>query len=307
MTRTFIIRFIAPLFFGVSAFAQIGGQPQPDDPAEGGMGEEIPCGFTPNINGTIQPDEWLPANYVPLTVGQNITMIGMMHDDTSLYFLFSGHLESNIRFPEIYIDVDNSKDSTWQADDWWFHVSATDCENMGAPDVFSNCQLIQPDWVGVNNIISGDASVTDTVEIAIPFSKIGYSYGSGDPMGIAFGFYNIVSTIDIYPQGGDPLVPATWLTVSVLPCNAGILEKEESFFTVFPNPAKDEFTLQFSEDVMAHELMIYSIDGNKVATIALNGSSVQTVRLPASVLPGIYMLQVDNNEKSFRSRLVIGQ
>lgn len=307
MIKPLFVRLIAPLLLGTTVFAQNVTHSQLADPAKGGMGEEIPCGFTPELNGIEQPDEWLPANYVPLTVGQNVTMIGMMHDETNLYFLFSGHLESNIRFPEIYIDVDNSKDSTWQAGDWWFHVSATDCDNMGAPDVFSNCQLIQPDWVGVNNILSGDSTITDTVEIAIPFSKIGYNYGSGDPMGLAFGFYNIVSSIDIYPQGAHPLVPASWLTVYVLPCDAGLEEQDASVFTVYPNPATDELTIRFSDEVQAEELIIYAIDGAKTAVIELNGTALQTVHLPASVVPGTYTLEVRADQKIHRSRLIISQ
>lgn len=291
------------ILFSVSGsyFAQETISPNIVSPARGGMIEEIPCGFTPEMNGVEQPDEWLPANYIPM-MSATTTMVGMMHDETHLYFIFSGHLESQIQFPEIYIDVNNSKDSTWQADDWWFHVSATDCDNMGSPDVYTNCQEVQPDWLGVNNIQPG-SPVVDTVEIAIPFSKIGYNYGSGDPMGIAFGLNNVMNNLNIYPQGGNLLIPATWLTVTILPCNAGIVEQKEKALFVYPNPTNGEFTVRFEDETTAGELVVYAMNGQRVAAFELSGSASHTVTLPLELESGTYLMEV-NSETTIHRQIV---
>lgn len=272
----------------------------------GGMGEEIPCVFTPTIDGIEQPGEWSSANFVPFMIGQNTTMIGMMHDETHLYFLFRGYLESQIQFPEIYIDANNSKDSTWQSDDWWFHVSATDCDNMGAPDVYTNCQEVQTDWLGVNNIQPG-APVVDTVEIAIPFSKIGFDPTSGNPMGLAFGLNNVINMVNTYPQGANMHIPASWLTVTVLPCFAATDDLTQADFTVFPNPTNGELTLQFKTPVNAQELRVYSFNGTLVATLTLSESLKQTITLPEKLQAGTYMLEIQSDHLTQHRSVVLAR
>lgn len=282
----------ASFLWGACLFGQESLQKGTTHVIRGGMGEEIPCAFTPTMDGIEEAGEWSSANFVPFMVGQNTTMIGMMHDETHLYFLFRGYLESEIQFPEIYIDANNSKDSTWQSDDWWFHVSATDCDNMGAPDVYTNCQEVQTDWLGVNNIQPG-APVVDTVEIAIPFSKIGFDPSAGNPMGLAFGLNNVINMVNTYPQGANMHIPASWLTVMVLPCFAATHDLTQADFSVFPNPTKGELTVQLKESLNAQEVRIYSLDGMLVATFTLNTSLTQTFTLPEKLESGTYLLEIE--------------
>jgi hypothetical protein len=110
--------------------------------------------------------------------------------------------------------VGNDKQGVWQSDDWWFHVSATDCESAGAPDVYDDCSVEQPDWGGVPNFsLDPDPPPVDTFEVWISFSKIGVTVG--DQLGLAFRVEWAPYTYGYWPFEVDPAVPASWSTGTI--------------------------------------------------------------------------------------------
>jgi hypothetical protein len=99
-------------------------------------------------------------------------------------------------------------------DDWWFHVSATDCEARGTYFVWDDCSVVQSDWQGVPNFASGpDPVPLDTFEIEIPFDKIGIILG--DTIGIGFDVEYVPTEYGFWPEGMTMESPATWGTAII--------------------------------------------------------------------------------------------
>ncbi|MDH4474630.1 MAG: T9SS type A sorting domain-containing protein [Fluviicola sp.] len=263
----------------------------------------INCSPAPQLDGIATADEWSLATEGQISLGNQITTIACMHDSTHLYFLFRDHLESSIRFPEIMIDVNNSKESVWQADDWWFHVSATDCDNQGSSDDYTNCQTVQPDWIGVNNMLQG-APYTDTVEIAIPFSKIGYTFGSGDSIGIAFDITNTMNAWHMYPETADRTDPFTWATAVISCSGLGVAETETDLFHVYPNPTDGNVTVSMRSNVQPTFIELVQTDGMVVwkADYQVCGESF---KLPSDLAKGNYLMVVHHTNGTERQLIQI--
>lgn len=263
---------------------------------------QINCSPPPQLDGIEAADEWFMATEVQVTAGP-ITTIACMHDSTNLYFLFRNNLESILHFPEILIDVNNSKETTWQADDWWFHVSATDCENQGASDVWTNCQEVQPDWVAVNNIVPG-LPYTDTIEIAIPFSKIGYTLGSGDSIGIAFGVMSAGGTWYVYPENADKPSPSTWATAAIICSELTVSEKETNLFSVYPNPTTGNVTVSMRSNVQPTFLELVQTDGTMVWKVDYQVCGA-SFKLPDDLAKGNYLMVVHHTNGTERQLIHI--
>ncbi len=206
----------------------------------------------PTIDGQIIMNEWSAADSVLIDLGGNSKVtVKFMHDGSNFYFAFLNNLESfNIRFPEILLDPQNDKSTNWMSDDWWFHVSATDCESNTAANDYSNCLLVQPDWQALNNFASG-LPYTDTVEISIPFSKLNYIPTLPDTIGIAFDVTNTFSAWNFWPAGSTSLQnPSTWGTAIVHSTSTSISSPDQPNFhlTVYPNPSSGEIKVSINSN-----------------------------------------------------------
>jgi hypothetical protein len=163
------------------------------------------------LDGTLSPGEWTGAGSSAIYVNSTDSVtIRYKHDGTAMYFAFTGKLESaGTLFPEIVFDPQLQSSSSWVGGQWWFHVSATDCENNGAYGVYTNCLPVQREWNGAPNFTAGPP-LTDTVEIRIPFSKISYDPASASQLGVAFVVTNTMSLWRLWPSGADKDIPSTW-------------------------------------------------------------------------------------------------
>jgi len=170
---------------------------------------EIPLGTSPLIDGIINAGEWSDAATREFAIDGHVAITVMIkHDGTNLlaayYYLFEQ--EENLCFPELLIDAGNDKTEDWLNDDWWFHVSATDCEAHGTYDVWNDCSVVQPDWQGVPNFKSSQP--LDTFEVAIRLVKIGVA--PGDTIGLAFRAEYVPYIYGYWPTAAMAESPATW-------------------------------------------------------------------------------------------------
>ena len=173
---------------------------------------QIPSGQTPEIDGVISSEEWSDALNVTIeTSGDMGSEVYVKHDGTSLYIAFIGAFSSSFLFPEIMIDPDNSKSSQWEEEDWWFHVSATDCESRGEPDNYDDCEVEQEDWKGIPN--ASPVMIPEAIEISIPFSKVGIGATLPDTVGMGFDLSNTATIWHYWPDGASRHTPSTWGTV----------------------------------------------------------------------------------------------
>ena len=86
----------------------------------------------------------------------------------------------------------------------------------------------------------------------------------------------------------------------------GINENELSSFRLFPNPAKEQVTLGFFENIKTAEIAIYSIDGREVLKVIENKISNNSVEINTSELtPGLYVIQVNTSGIISTNKLII--
>lgn len=249
---------------------------------------QIPLGTPAVADGINTPGEWDDAESAEITVSASKKVqVRYKHDGSHLYLAYWGSLESaNIRFPELLLDPENDKSPAWLPDDWWFHVSATDCESQGQHSIYSNCNLAQPDWAGAPNMTQG-APYTDSIEVMIPFSKIGIQ--NGDTIGLAFEVTNTANVWNYWPPTAKIGQPDTWATavVSQGQVNAAHHAIDRSPLRLFPNPASGAFTIEWDDPANAPDVvMLLDAQGRVVRrqTNPESGSShVEVSALPAGI------------------------
>lgn len=257
------------------------------------------------IDGVLNNSEW--QNAETIMIGVNTTdnvQVMFKHDNTAIYFAFSGKLESaNALFPEVLIDPQNVGGSSWSVGQWWFHVSATDCENDTAYGKYSNCMATQPDWEGAPNFTAG-APMTDTVEIRIPFSKVGFNPATMDTMGIVMMVSNTATIFRTYPTGSDKDVPNKWAkaTFSKYYASVSNAQKMEEI-KLFPNPAKNYIYLSGLEK--GNVIQVYDMVGRMVETIIADESYI-SLQL-GKYLSGVYTMLIKDNENKTSQHKIIKQ
>jgi hypothetical protein len=262
-------------------------------------------GTVVQVDGTIGSTEWSDADsiLIDLNTTQKVT-VKFKHDGSNFNFTFLNNLESfNIRFPEILFDINNDKSLSWQNDDWWFHVSATDCESNTAANDYSNCLLVQPDWLAVNNFQSGPP-MTDTVEIQIPFTKVNFNSTFTDTIGIAFDVTNTFSAWNYWP---DPLVdvqiPTSWGNAIVEFNTSGLkgINDPTPRSLVISNPVEEILHLTFYSPLYTDRILrLRDIRGQVIRTIKMNNIDVNDkVSVPVgSLSPGMYFLECHTEHRS---------
>ncbi len=245
-----------------------------------------------SIDGALQNAEWEYARkaVIPTNVPDSITVL-YKHDNTAMYFAFAGKLESaNALFPEILMDAANAGGASWSNGQWWLHVSATDCEHNGAYGVYDDCKLIQPGWEAGPNFTAG-APATDTVEIRIPFAKVGFNTATMDTMGIAFVATNTANVFELFPATANRNQPATWAkaTFSKIPADVSATEDKKRV-VVYPNPVTDDVFIEGLEG--EGEIVITDLFGR---TILSHFTTDRTAKIALQHLAkGWYIIKVAN-------------
>lgn len=247
---------------------------------------------TVTVDGQVNASEWQHADSVKIGLSPTDTVTAFFkHDMQNIYFAFCGPMESyslSALFPEVLFDPQLAKGSSWQSGQWWFHVSATDCENNGGYGIYNNCQIVQPDWEGAPNQIPGPPD-TDSIEMKIPYSKIGFNAVTQYDMGLAFVLTNTNDLYYTWPPTADKDVPSTWSKAQIIKFPVGTENVDgNKQLHVYPNPANDK-------------LSIAGIDkGGYVKLIDALGKVVKSAYLTVSnntidvsnISNGVYQLQL---------------
>ena len=246
----------------------------------------------PVIDGVFTAAEWQQATKVNIIQpGNETTSVYILYDANYMYFAFAGHLESNAMFPEILIDPAFNRGTSWQSDDWWFHVSATDCEGKGAYGGYDTCATVLANWDAAPNVSPG-APATDTMEVRISFTKIGITPVTGDTIGIAFVLTNTVNQWYMYPTSADRMKPSTWIPI-IFQGGAGIEEAGvESKIDVVITGTNIE--ISGPQDAKHYDVTIFDLNGRMInRSSAAAPASVSLPQLPS----GIYFVQVESGSE----------
>lgn len=243
-------------------------------------------------DGVLHTQEWQHAAIAAIAVsGTDTVYVRYQHDNMAMHFAFTGRLESaNALFPEVLTDGANVGGANWVNGQWWFHVSAADCDNSGGYGVYNNCLATQPDWKGGPNFTPG-MPITDTVEITIPFAKAGFNTATMDTMGIAFLVTNTATIFKLFPTAADRNQPATWAKAmfSKVPANIGVPTYAEEI-VLCPNPAREQ--LYIDGLTIGSPVNITDATGRLCAAIVATEPK-QMISLHAWS-SGIYIIEVAN-------------
>ncbi len=224
----------------------------------------------PVVDGTMLASEWGSNHITVLSVGGSRPVkVLFQRSDTALYFAFAGNLDNttNPNFPEIYLDMNHSRSSVWEADDHWFHVSATDCHSKGKYSDYSNCIKQAKDWTAERNWMMSTPD-PDSIEIIIPFSKIGLDLSTTDSIGIAFGVTNTATRYEYWPDSAKIGDPSTWATAyfkDQKPTATHVSKKPENSIMVYPNPVERGGTIHVSSNgLLPKKIRVLDLTGREV-------------------------------------------
>lgn len=227
----------------------------------------IPAGTKPTIDGVILTNEWDDAGQTTIYVqtGWEV-LVFYKHSDTSLFFAFTDIKGVfGDRYPDVMLDINNDKDTTWQMDDWWLHASYNDCEGNGEYNVWTSCVPTHPGW-SANNYPMADPGI---IEMEITYQKIGLAPGSGDTIGIAFEVSDTFTDYKYFPSTATIEDPSTW-TNGILSAFSALHENpaQKINIEVFPNPSNTFITFSFpNPDQEEYTFSIYSPSGQTIQTI----------------------------------------
>jgi len=175
-------------------------------------------GTPPVLDGRVGLAEWCDASGIRFCAEDDLEVqVLFKHDATHLYvaFVYGENTPGAVAIPEMAVDTALDRSVAWSGDDWWFHVSASDCEANGRYDLYTNCAVDHGDWSGVPNFLpSPDSKPIDAFEIRIPLAKLGLS--AGDSIGIAFSVLYNTERRSTWPFGASFDSPATWTRATIV-------------------------------------------------------------------------------------------
>jgi hypothetical protein len=119
------------------------------------------------------------------------------------------------RYPELLIDSQDRKTSSWQPGQWWLHSSYNLCEGNGEFDVYvrngtPQCTKTKAGWRANHFPLSGDSAV---MTIHVSLAKIGLV--PGQQFGLAVVVTDTRSEWRVWPTGASRESPATWGTADL--------------------------------------------------------------------------------------------
>jgi hypothetical protein len=173
---------------------------------------DIEHGSTPVIDGVFSSGEWRDANSIKISVEPGWTVqVFFKHDNSNLFISYTNLVDNGKkRYPELLLNM-TGKTSSWNRDCWWFHASYNDCEGKGEYSVYAfgdkgSCQKDHADWSASNFPLTPQGSI----EMKIPYAKIGLVPSDGQTIGIAFDVTDAISKWHFWPIGAEIESPSTW-------------------------------------------------------------------------------------------------
>ncbi len=254
---------------------------------------------TVTIDGVLNSMEWQHRLEVVIpNTSTDSVIVWCKHDMNALYYAFSGNLDAGpaFKFPEVLLDPQYVRTTAWQPGQWWFHVSAQDCEHNGAYGVYDSCAVTQPGWdAGPNFTPSPPAS--NMVEIRIPFSKIGFNPSTQDTLAMSVLVSNTSSFWKLWPMAADTGKPDTWSTAIISKIPASINKvKVSKGLKVYPNPS--EKVVYIENLTPSDRVVLTDMYGRVIRSIVADR---RTISINVGGLhSGLYMIQAGGSVERIR-------
>lgn len=241
-------------------------------------------------DGNWSAAEWADADSAHIRMNDGrVVEVFFKRNDTALFVSYRGPLGSFAavpQFPEMLIDVNHSRSTSLESDDFWLHVSATDCYAQAAINQFDSCAPDHQGWSAAPNFST--VLLPDTIELEVSFSFIGLDLAQTDTVGVSFLTSNTNNIWSTWPNGAVRSDPSTWgeLVFKEPSTASGIREVENPEVTVLLNQGSLYLNAgqQQIQSITIHDLM-----GRMVWHTKRTGSGEQRHAIPA--LPdGLYLI-----------------
>lgn len=170
----------------------------------------IPAGTTPQLDGRFSPDEWADAASQTIVVAEAINVqTYSKHDAANLYVAFTGLDQGEMAlFPELLLDTGYDSNTTWNEDDYWFHVSTNLCQGSGPEALWQQCGAVNG-WRATSF-----AQNAATIEFQIPYERIGWQARTDQPIAISWAVMVLTAADEesrsFWPETAVFDQPATW-------------------------------------------------------------------------------------------------
>ena len=86
--------------------------------------------------------------------------------------------------------------------------------------------------------------------------------------------------------------------------NASILSQTKDGFKIYPNPVKDRIYFKNPDLSNSVEITFYDVLGKMVKRDAINSGMIQGGMDVSRLKRGVYLVQIDNGERSFTQKLI---
>ena len=129
---------------------------------------------------------------------------------------------------------------------------------------------------------------------------------AGLPMAYDTIALNNITTIDVALSNGSAFVvweddvsgTVKYRRGAYLPINTSVDEKDQSGFSIYPNPAHDKFTIKTTQDMGSSFFNLYTIFGASIKESAINSNA--TVISLADLPNGLYLYQITDKNGSIQ-------
>jgi hypothetical protein len=178
----------------------------------------IKAGKSIVIDGTIGKDEWEDA--ITFSLKQNEfadVKVMVKHDGKNLLLAYVNDIKKDSMYllPEFFIDTQHDQAQKWEADDYWFHVSAQDCYSIGKREDYTHCSVDGEGWKAVPNYPFGNSfRKIEAFEIMVPFEFLRIKPGQRIGLCLSLAIYPGEYRIN-YPESSKEDIPATWMKVII--------------------------------------------------------------------------------------------
>ena len=174
---------------------------------------EIVKGERVFIDGEIEEEEWSDSKVYSFKETEFVkSKVYLKHDGKNLLLAYVNEdiKDTTYLFPEIFIDTKLNGGEKWQADDYWFHVSAQDCYAVGQRENYDNCRPDYKEWRASPNHPFGEAyEAIAAFEISIPFELLKISKGDSFGMCLSMALYPQETRLN-YPNNSHEDIPSSW-------------------------------------------------------------------------------------------------
>jgi lysyl endopeptidase len=118
------------------------------------------------------------------------------------------------------------------------------------------------------------------------------------------GVWKQISSLNKEPNGGASLLVQVMVCDASFPQTVDTTLKENTVFKAFPNPASDYLIVEFKRRVPSYEYSIFDMAGKMLISDCFQNRMYGEIDV-SGLLPGIYLIRVNDGEFSETKRIVI--